>query len=152
VVWSLEIARVESYPTFPGEEFGQFLGNRARDLGLRAVIPAELLSRMAAGAVLAVGDLEIRYGPGDRSGRNSETRIALLTTDPDSDAAVWRIQARTRSNAVLLQALKTVTDDMLRTDDRVLTCLGGATPDRVPRATQLACIREVWSRDFGAER
>ncbi|GMV04410.1 MAG: hypothetical protein AMXMBFR53_06910 [Gemmatimonadota bacterium] len=150
VVWALEVTRVETYAVFPGEAFGRFLSDRARELGMRTFLPTEVLSRMASGAVLGVGDLEVRYGPAQRGGRNEMARVAYLTPGGDGGETAWRIQDASRSANVLLQALQTVVEDMIRRDDRVLACMGSGTPASVPRAEQLACVRKVWTQEFGS--
>jgi len=151
VVWALEVTRVEAYAVFPGEAFGRFLSDRARELGMRTFLPPEILSGMASGAIQGVGDLEVRYGPAQRSGRNSVTRVAYLVSGADGGEPAWRIQDESRSANVLLQSLQTVVEDMIRRDDRVLSCMGSGTPGSVPRSEQLACARKVWTQEFGAE-
>lgn len=148
-VWSLEVSRVETYPAFPGEAFGSHLTDRSRDLGMRTFIPDDILSRLADGRLLGVGELEVRYGPSVRSGRNTATSVAFLVPDPAGGAPVWQVQDASRSANVLLEALRTVTDEMIHRDERVLSCMGAASPAGVPRSTQLACVRNVWESEFG---
>lgn len=148
-VWSLEVSRVETYPAFPGEAFGRHLAERARELGMRTFIPGDILSGLADGRLLGVGEVEVRYGPSVRSARNTATSVAYLVPDPAGGAPVWQIQNASRAANVLLDVLRTVTDDMIRRDERVLSCMGAASAGGVPRSTQLACVRNVWEGEFG---
>ena len=149
-VWALEVVRVESYPTFPGPAFSRFLSEQARELGMRTFLPPEVMDQISSGAILGVGEIEVRYGRAELSGRNTETRVAYLTPEGEGADPSWRIQGVSRSANVLLQALRTVTDDLLRRDDRVLSCMGSLSPAGVSRAVQLACIRKVWTAEFEA--
>lgn len=149
VVWSLEVTRAETYPVFPGEDFVRFLEGRARELGMRTFIPGEVRSAVTAGRILGVGDLEVRYGLSIRSGRNTDEHVAFLIPTEGGDP-IWRIQGESRSSQVLLNALTLVAGDMINRDDRVLSCMGSGTASGVPRAEQLACIRDVWTQEFGA--
>ena len=58
---------------------------------------------------------------------------------------------RSRGADVLVRALRKVTDDMIRRDDRVLSRMSRGTVSGVPRATQLECIRKAWKQEFGQE-
>lgn len=148
VVWSLEIPLVEVYPTFPGEAFASWLQERARALGMRTFLPPEVAADLRSGAISAVGNMEIRYGPADRSGRNTQRRTAYLA--PTSTGRLeWRIRPESRSVQVLTEALDLVAEDMLHRDERVLTCMGSASPTNVPRHVQLACLGEVLEQQFG---
>lgn len=149
-VWALEVARVETYPTFPGDAFASFLAARARELGMRTFLPPEVMEAVRSGAILGVGDLEVRYGRAERSGRNTETRVAYLGPHAAGEPPSWRIQSVSRPANVLLQALRTVTDDMLLRDDRVLSCMGSPGPTGVSRTVQLACVRKAWTAEFDA--
>ena len=150
-VWAMEVTRVEAYPAFPGDAFGRLLAERARDLGLGTFVPTEMLSGMASGAILEIADLEVRYGLSERSGRNTESRVAFLSPGAAGADPAWRVLEPARGPDVLLRALRTVTDDMIHRDERVLSCMGSGTASGVPRATQLACIRKVWTQEFGQE-
>ena len=88
------------------------LVGRARELGMRTFLPPEVADALRRGDILAVGDLEIRYGTADRSGRNTEERVAYLTPGAQGERAAWSIQSVSRSANVLLMALKTVVEDM----------------------------------------
>ena len=147
-MWALEVARVETYPTFPGPAFSRFLSEQARELGMRTFLPPEVMDQVSSGAILGVGEIEMRFGRAERSGRNTELRVAYLTPGGERSNPAWRIQGVSRSANVLLQALRTVTDDLLRRDDRVLSCMGSPSPVGVSRAVQLACIRKVWTAEF----
>ncbi|HSG49321.1 MAG TPA: hypothetical protein VLA43_15980, partial [Longimicrobiales bacterium] len=74
-VWSFEVTRAEVYPTMPGDAFARWLGDRARELGMQTFLPPEVSDALRRGDILAVGDLEVRYGPAARSGRNTEERV-----------------------------------------------------------------------------
>lgn len=151
-VWALEVVRVETYPVFPGPAFSSFLSGRARELGMRTFLPPDVMDPVGAGEILGVGEIEVRYGRAERSGRNTELRVAYLTPGADGAPPTWRILGASRSANVLLQALRTVTDDMLNRDDRVLSCMGSPGPGGVSRAVQLACIRKVWTAEFDPPR
>jgi hypothetical protein len=47
--------------------------------------------------------------------------------------------------------LQTVTDDMVRHDEGVQTCMGSVTPRGVPRAEQLACVAQVLQKEFAPD-
>ena len=49
---------------------------------------------------------------------------------------------------MLRDALRLVYDEMTRSDDRVLDCMGAADPSSVPRPRQLACVGEVLGLEF----
>lgn len=147
--WTLEVTRVEVFPTFPGPAFSQQLADRARELGMRTFMPPEVTSELTEGSILSVADVEVRYGRADRSGRNTATRVAYLVPGPEGSDPVWRILGVSRTSNVLVQALRTVTDDMLTKDDRVMSCMGTESPVGVRRAVQLACVRKVWAAEFG---
>lgn len=149
VVWALEVTRTEVYPTFPGDSFARWLGNQARSLGMSTFLPADITGALQRGQIEAVGDLQVRYGAADRSGRNTLERVAYFGPDDQSAESAWRIQPESRSSAVLLRALKTVWDDMARADDRVLTCMGSADPSSVARSIQLECVAKVLDEEFG---
>lgn len=151
-VWALEVVRVETYPTFPGPAFFRFLSEQARELGMRTFLPSEVQDAVSAGTIRGVGEIEVRYGRAERSGRNTELRVAYLTTGGEGADPSWRIQGVSRSANVLLEALRTVTDDLLRHDDRVLSCMGSPSPAGVSRTVQLACIRKVWTDEFETPR
>ena len=151
VVWSLEVVRVEVYPTVTGPAFGRYLGDRARELGMRTFLPPEVLSAMAGGDIRGVSDLEVRYGLADRSGRNTEHRVAYLVPGAGGASPTWRIQPVSRSANVLLETLELVTGDMVYRDDRVLSCMGSGSPAGIARTVQLACVGKVWAEEFGGE-
>ena len=150
VVWSFEVTRSEVYRTFPGDAFTRSLWESARSLGMRTFLPTEVTDALRRGDVLAVGDVEVRYGSADRSGRNTESRVVFLTPSSPGPGTSWVLQPASRSAAVLLQALQLVTDDMVQRDDRVLSCMGSGTPKRIPRSVQLECVGKAWAREFEA--
>lgn len=144
----MEIPEAEVYPVVPNADFASWLESQARDKGLRTFLPPEVTSALKSGQIQAVGRLQVRYGPADRSGRNTDEHIAYLTPVPGSEDVEWQMQPSNRSSAVLLQALQLVVGDMVRTDDRVLSCMGSASPAGVPRARQLKCVGDVFRQQF----
>jgi hypothetical protein len=48
-----------------------------------------------------------------------------------------------------MQALQLVVDDLVRRDDRVMTCMRSASPIGVPRDKQLDCVHDVLKQQFG---
>jgi hypothetical protein len=152
VVWSFEVVRAEVYAVMPGEAFARWLGERARELGMRTFLPPEVAQALRDGDIRAVGDLEVRYGTADRTGRNTEVRVAYLAPGEAGARPRWRIQPVSRSSNVLLEALQTVVEDMVYRDDRVLSCMGSGTPRGIARAIQLACVGEVWQQEFAEDR
>ncbi len=149
MVWSLEFPEIDIHPVFPGPAFAPWLERRARELGMHDVIPEEVATEVRSGQILAVAEMEVRYGPADRTGRRTEERIAYLAPRTSGNDAEWRIQPVTRSAAALSEALETVTEDLIHRDDRVRRCMGSASPAGVPRSTQLDCVRKVLERQFG---
>ena len=151
VVWSFEVTRTEVYTAIPGDAFVRWLSDRARELGMRTFLPPDVADALRRGDILAAGDLEIRDGAADRSGRNTEERVAYLTPGAQGERAAWSIQSVSRSANVLLMALKTVVEDMVYRDDRVLTCMGSGTPRGIARSVQLECVGKVLTREFTAK-
>lgn len=151
VVWSFEVTRAEVYVTMPGDAFARWLGDRARELGMRTFLPAEVADALRRGDILAVGDVEVRYGTADRSGRNTEERVAYLAPGSQGGPPTWSIQPVSRSGNVLLLALKTVVEDLVYRDDRVISCMGSGTPRSIPRAVQLECVGKAWSQEFAED-
>lgn len=148
-VWTFEVTKVEIYPVFRGNAFANWLDRRSRELGMHTFLPPEVRAPLRDGRIEAVGELEIRYGLSDRTGRNTETRVAYRRPGADGGEASWEIQPESRSPAVLLQMLQTVADDMVRHDERVQTCMGSVSPQGVPRADQLKCLAQVLEQQFG---
>ena len=151
VVWSFEVTRTEVYPVMAGDAFARWLADRARELGMSTFLPAEISEALRQGQIHAVGDVEVRYGLADRTGRNTEERVAFMTPGSAGEGPAWAIQPVSRSANVLLLALKTVVEDMVYRDDRVLSCMGSGTPRGVARSVQLECVGEVWAQEFPAE-
>jgi hypothetical protein len=148
-IWALEIVRVEIVPLFPGDAFAPWLEERAQALGLPTYLPPEVALGIRAGDIRAVGDLEVRYGPAGRSTRRTVERIAYLTPKPYSDATEWHVQPDSGGAALLIEALKLVSDDLLHGDPEVRSCMGGGPPADAERSTQLACLAEVLGGRFG---
>lgn len=148
-VWTFEVTRVDIYPVFPGNAFAIWLDRRAGELGMHTFLPPEVQRPLRDGRIEAVGELEIRYGLSDRAGRNTETRVAYRRPGAEGGEPSWEIQPESRSSAALLHMLQTVTDDMLRHDERVQTCTGSLSPEGVPRSHQLRCIAQVLEQEFG---
>ncbi|HKJ01989.1 MAG TPA: hypothetical protein VJ997_06025 [Longimicrobiales bacterium] len=148
VVWSFEVTRADVYATVPGDAFVRWLGDHATELGTRTFLPADVADAVRRGDILAVGELQVRYGTVDGSGRTTEERVAYLEPGANGGKATWTIQPVSRSTTVLLQALRTVVGDMVHTDERVLNCMGSPTPRGVPRSIQLECAAKVWTQDF----
>lgn len=147
--WILHITRVEVLPVQDGDDFIRWINNRARELGYRTFVPPEAVEAVRSGRVRAVGDVALEYGRAGESGRNTMERVAYLEAGAEGDDPAWRLQPEIRSPLVLRDALKTVYDDMTYTDDRVLDCMGAASPASVPRSTQLACVGEVLEQEYG---
>lgn len=148
--WSLEVTRVETYPTYSGPAFTRYLAERGRVLGLPTPIPGEILSRMADGSILGGGEVEVRYGPSARSARATVSRVAFLVPGVSGGPPIWVIQDAAGPGDVFLDVLRKVAEDMMEGDERVRACAGDVRPVDVPRATLLACVRKVWEEEFGS--
>lgn len=147
-VWSLDLPEIEVYRVFSGPDFAPWLERRARELGMRTFIPPEVAGEIRSGQILAVGHVQVRYGPASGSGRNTEDHIAYLVPLTSEEDAQWHMQPVTRSASVLLEALRLVADDMVRKDDRVMTCMRSASPAGVPRDKQLECVGDALKLQF----
>lgn len=148
--WELAVEEVEVYRVFPGEEFARFLTEEATSLDRRAGLPRDAWLLLADGEILAVGTVQARVSRTDRSGSARVERVAFLRPGPEDDSH-WTLEPETRTPLRLRDAVRLVYGEMIRSDDRVLTCMGSADPADVPRKTQLDCVNEVLNEEFGSE-
>lgn len=146
--YAVEVTRAHVYPVYAREEYTRWISRAARALGFRTFVPQDVLSLISSGRIVAVGDLEVKFGDAGGRGRSTWERVAYLRVGESGDAS-WSIQPEARSATVLLVALKTVYDDMMFTDDRVMDCLGSASPGTVARSLVLSCIGEVLESEYG---
>ena len=146
--WALEVARAEVFTVHGGVDYVEWLTTTARELGMRSFVPPEATGLVQSGSVLALGDLEVRYGRSSRAGRNTVERVVYLHATADGSEE-WRIAPETRAMRVLRDALRTVYDAMIFRDERVHSCMGSVDPRSVPRSTQLECVAEVLEIEYG---
>lgn len=148
VTWAFEITRVDVLPVHGGDAFVTWLETTARSLGMRGFIPADGKSMISSGSVIAVGDLAVGFGRTDRRGRTPMERVALLRAEAGDER--WTIEAEgNRSARLVRDALRLVYADMLKRDDRVLTCMGDLEASAVEREVQLECVASALDLDFG---
>ena len=148
--WTLDFTRVQVLPVDSGSAFVQWLGKRARQLGSRLFLPADVTSLLSEGRLLAVGDVEASYGRTDRVGRSTVRRVAYLERAANpKEPPHWAIQAEDRSSVVLREMLDTVYDHMLNNDEGVMTCMGEAEADAAQDVTERNCITVALTRRFG---
>jgi len=148
-VWALEIPRAEVYPFLPGNAFATWLDERTRAAGVADGLAPDLAERIRTGDLRAVGDLEVRYGPANRSARTTVERVAYLVPRPYSDETEWHVQPDTSAAGPLAEALRRVVDEMVRTDPQMRGCLGSDVPAEADRSEQLRCYAEMIARRFG---
>jgi hypothetical protein len=148
--WTLDITRAQILPVRAGDAYAKWLGTRARELGLRTFLPLEVTTLLSSGRVLAVGDVEARFGKTGRVGRSTVDRVAYLEPGSTKDEqAHWVLQPNDRPPIMLRDALHKVYDDMIANDDRVLTCLGVADRSAAPHPLQRKCIAKALEHRFG---
>ncbi len=150
--WTLQIARAWILPVHSGEAYARWLGTRARQLGLQAFLPVDVTRLLSSGQVLAVGDVEARFGRTDEAGRSTLDRVVYLKPATTKNGKPrWVLQPRARSPIVLRDALHKVYDDMIANNERVMTCMGEADVSAAPHPVQRKCIAKALTHRFGAD-